>query len=55
MRKLSAFASLTGLSFLIADPALAGITAPGPLLAAGAPALAIFAAGYYLVRRRRRG
>jgi hypothetical protein len=55
MRKLSAFASLTGLTVLFADPALAGNVAPGPLLAAGAPALAVFAAGYYLVRRRRRG
>jgi len=55
MRQLSAFASLTGLSFLVADPALAGNTVPGPLLAAGAPVLAVFAAGYYLVRRRRRG
>lgn len=55
MRQLSAFASLTGLSFLVADPAFAGNPVPGPLLAAGAPALALFAAGYYLVRRRRRG
>lgn len=55
MKHLSAFASLTGLTFLFADPALAGVAAPGPLLAAGAPVLAIFAAGYYVVRRRRQG
>jgi hypothetical protein len=55
MKSLYTVASLVGISFLAADPAMAGITAPGPLLAAGAPALAVFAGGYYLVRRFRRG
>jgi lipopolysaccharide export LptBFGC system permease protein LptF len=55
MKSLLTIASLTGISFLTASPAMAGVTAPGPLLAAGAPALALFAGGYYLVRRYRRG
>jgi hypothetical protein len=39
-----------------ADPAWAGNTAvPGPALGAGLPALALFGAGYWLIRRRRRG
>ncbi|MEA3061279.1 MAG: hypothetical protein QOJ94_1060 [Sphingomonadales bacterium] len=38
------------------DAALAGNTAvPGPMIGAGAPALAVFAAGYWLIRRRKRG
>jgi hypothetical protein len=38
------------------DAAVAGITpAPGPMIGAGAPALAVFAAGYWLIRRRKRG
>lgn len=36
-----------------ATPALAGAPVPGPLLGVGAPALALFAGGYYLIRRRR--
>jgi hypothetical protein len=37
------------------DPAFAGfIPAPGPMVGAGAPALAVFGIGYWLVRRRRR-
>jgi hypothetical protein len=42
---------------LAADPAWAGNVAPvpGPALGAGLPALALFGAGYWLVRRRRRG
>jgi hypothetical protein len=43
------------IAFLAADPALAGVQAvPGPLLGAGLPALAVFAAGYYVIRKRRR-
>jgi hypothetical protein len=55
MKSLLTVASLTGISFLTASPAWAGNIAPGPLLAAGAPALAIFAGGYYLIRRYRQG
>ena len=37
------------------EPALAGVTAtPGPMIGAGAPALALFGVGYWLIRRRRR-
>jgi hypothetical protein len=36
-----------------AEPALASTPVPGPLLGAGAPALALFAVGYYLIRKRR--
>jgi lipopolysaccharide export LptBFGC system permease protein LptF len=55
MKVLLTTVSLAGISFLTASPALAGAAAPGPLLAAGAPALALFAGGYYLIRRRRQG
>ena len=38
------------------DPAFAGfLPAPGPMIGAGAPALAVFGVGYWLIRRRRRG
>jgi hypothetical protein len=39
------------------DAAWAGIIlpTPGPMIGAGAPALALFGAGYWLLRRRRRG
>jgi hypothetical protein len=41
---------------LAADPAWAGaLPVPGPELGAGLPALALFGAGYWLIRRRRRG
>jgi hypothetical protein len=37
------------------DPAYAGMTPlPGPMIGAGAPALAVFGVGYWLIRRRRR-
>jgi len=55
MKTLLGLATATGAALLAADPALAGVTAPGPVLAAGAPVLAVFGAGYYLIRRRRRG
>ena len=55
MKSLLTLGSFAGAAFFAAAPAMAGITAPGPLLAAGAPVLAVFAAGYYLVRRRRQG
>jgi lipopolysaccharide export LptBFGC system permease protein LptF len=50
--------SLTVAAFTIAafaTPAFAGTPVPGPLLGVGAPALALFAGGYYLIRKRRRG
>jgi lipopolysaccharide export LptBFGC system permease protein LptF len=45
------------LAFVATDAATAGIIlpAPGPMIGAGAPALALFGAGYWLLRRRRRG
>jgi hypothetical protein len=42
-------------STIALDPALAGVVpTPGPLIGAGAPALAVFAAGYWLISKRRR-
>jgi hypothetical protein len=38
-----------------ADPAWAGNPTPGPAIGAGLPALALFGAGYWLIRRRRQG
>jgi hypothetical protein len=38
-----------------ADPAWAGLPVPGPAIGAGLPALALFGAGYWLIRRRRQG
>jgi LPXTG-motif cell wall-anchored protein len=48
-------AALVAISAVVAvEPAFAGVTpVPGPLLAAGAPALALLAGGYYLIRKRR--
>jgi len=40
-------------SMLVADPAFAGLAVPGPVLGAGAPALAVIAGAYWLIRRRR--
>jgi lipopolysaccharide export LptBFGC system permease protein LptF len=40
---------------MAADPAWAGVAVPGPALGAGLPALALFGAGYWLIRRYRRG
>jgi hypothetical protein len=42
-------------SMVVASPAFAGVTIPGPVVGAGLPALAAIAGGYYLIRRRRRG
>jgi hypothetical protein len=49
------FASILALSLVAAaEPALAGvIQTPGPMIGAGLPALALFGAGYWLIRRRR--
>ena len=46
-------AAASVVAFFAVDPALAGGPVPGPLLGAGAPVLAVFAAGYYLIRKRR--
>lgn len=49
---------IAGATTLLATaPALAGlaVATPGPALGAGLPALAVFGAGYWLIRRRRRG
>lgn len=54
MKSLLTLGSFCGAAFFAASPAMAGVTVPGPLLAAGAPALALFAGGYYLMRRRQR-
>ena len=59
MRKLTGLLQIaagTALVSLVAiDPALAGVTpVPGPVIGAGLPALALFGAGYWLLRRRRR-
>ncbi|MDB5691386.1 MAG: hypothetical protein JWO81_449 [Alphaproteobacteria bacterium] len=45
------------LATVAVEPAMAGIVTPtpGPMIGAGAPVLAVFAAGYWLIRRRRRG
>jgi hypothetical protein len=57
MVKLLRHAAAAALFATVAtDAALAGINpAPGPMIGAGAPALAVFAAGYWLIRRRKRG
>jgi hypothetical protein len=54
--KFAAYAATATLAaFAAASPAFAGITpVPAPLLGAGIPALAAFAGGYMLIRRRRR-
>ena len=44
---------LAVVSLLVADPALAGSPVAGPVLGAGAPALAVIAGAYWLIRRRR--
>ena len=56
--KLSAGARFIPVSLIAAlaaaDPAIAGVTpVPGPIIGAGAPVLAAFAVGYYLIRKRR--
>lgn len=52
--RLSAGAALFAL--VAVDPALAGkVPVPGPAVAASLPALALFGAGYWLMRRRRKG
>ena len=51
--RLAAGAALASLADV--EPALAGAPAvPGPVIGAGLPALALFGAGYWLIRRRRK-
>ena len=45
---------VAGAALVTATPALAGTVVPGPVLGAGAPALAVIAGGYWLIRRYRR-
>jgi hypothetical protein len=40
-------------AFLWTGTAIAGLPVPGPVVGAGAPALALLAGGYWLLRRRR--
>lgn len=59
MRRVSSLLRLaTGTAiaaFAAVDPAFAGLTpVPGPVIGAGLPALALFGAGYWLIRRRRK-
>jgi hypothetical protein len=56
MKKLNQILHACGflaLATIAASPVQAGTTVPGPLLGAGAPALALFAGAYYLIRKRR--
>lgn len=46
---------IAGAALIGATPAIAGVTVPGPVLGAGAPALAVIAGSYWLIRRFRRG
>ena len=50
---------VAGVAAVVAvEPAFAGVLAepvPAPLLGAGIPALAAFGAGYWAIRKRRRG
>ena len=47
--RYGAAAALVGI--VATDAAIAGIiVVPGPVIGAGAPALAVFAAGYWLIR-----
>lgn len=58
MTKMLGHAILVGATtVLAATPAFAGVIVPtpGPALGAGLPALALFGAGYWLIRRRRQG
>jgi hypothetical protein len=60
MRSISTIVRAAAAAALFAtvatDAAVAGfLPTPGPIVGAGAPALALFGAGYWLIRRRRRG
>jgi hypothetical protein len=48
------FAAAACFASLAIDPAFAGtLPTPGPMIGAGAPALALFGLGYWVLRRRR--
>jgi uncharacterized membrane protein len=47
-------AGIASAAFLSTTPAIAGCLVPGPVLGAGAPALAAIAGSYWLLRRFRR-
>ena len=52
---LRAAAGTLLVAIVAVDPAYAGmLPVPGPMIGAGAPALALFGVGYWLIRRRRR-
>ena len=54
-RRLALGAAFLGVAAMVAfEPALAA-PIPGPVIGAGVPALALFAGGYWLIRRMRRG
>ena len=55
LRSVASFLSVSLVAALAAvEPAAAGVTpVPGPVIGAGLPALALFAGGYYLIRKRR--
>ena len=55
MKHALAMFAAAGVSMIAATPAFAGAPVPGPVLGAGAPALAVIAGTYYLIRRYRRG
>jgi lipopolysaccharide export LptBFGC system permease protein LptF len=46
--------AMAAAAIFAATPAIAGTPVPGPVLGAGAPALAVIAGGYWLIRRMRR-
>jgi hypothetical protein len=54
MRTILGVAVVSFASLIAASPAFAGVVTPGPVLGAGAPALAVIAGSYYLIRRYRR-
>jgi hypothetical protein len=53
--KLNIMTPVVGLMIALIEPALAGVKTPvpGPLIAAGLPAMAVLAGGYWLVRKLR--
>jgi hypothetical protein len=56
MMKLLRFSAAGALFTMVAtQAAVAGLPTPGPAIGAGAPALAVFAIGYWLIRRRKQG
>lgn len=58
MRRIASYVATAAgaamVSVVAANPAVAGVPVPGPVVGAGLPALAVIAGGYYLIRRHRR-